>query len=123
MQQRVTGTCMHAAGVYHEVEFYCLLGCFKAIPEHASPARGGPDGVGQNRVHPCSHEERVQDVGLKLGALGNGSRHNGASRSRELHSNRLLSPNFQAFAFQAWHVMWAHDDDACSLCQGVSNGA
>ena len=56
----------------------------KKIPEHASPASGGPDGVSEDWVNPCSHEEGVKDIRLKLGALCNCSRHNGASSGSEL---------------------------------------
>lgn len=61
-------------------------------PEHTSPASSGPDGVGQDWVDPCSHEEGVQNVRLKLGALGNGSRHNGASSGSKLRSCHKLRP-------------------------------
>lgn len=38
-------------------------------------------------VHPGRHEEGVQDVGLELGALGDGAGHNGARRGRELRGS------------------------------------
>lgn len=64
----------------------------KLLPEHTGPASSGPDGVGEDWVDPCSHEEGVQNVRLELGALSNGSRHNGAGSGSKLRNCNKLRP-------------------------------
>ena len=61
-----------------------------SLPEHASPARSRPDRVGQNWVHPGSHEEGVEHISLKLGTLCNSSRDNGARCGSKLQHRHEL---------------------------------
>lgn len=70
-------------------------------PEGADVGGGGPGGVHDDGVHPRRHEEGVEDVGLELGALRNGARHDGAGRCRELlQAMNLASGRAQGFVRQ-----------------------
>ena len=59
--------------------------------KHGGPALETPGGVRDDGIHPGTHEEGVDGVGLKTGPLSDGARHNCTGGGCELQGEDMAS--------------------------------